>query len=156
MDVREPLGRQPYPEVSGSRAVAMRPGWSSTPCSSSATRQTLVIFSPAESAPGLTSIRKIRPPLPTYPPGVWPWLPRPRWWRSHRAEIEAEEDAVRVEVNPNICEGHGQCNAVAPEVYDLDEGGYCLIHNSEVPPDLKTQAEEGALACPVQAITVTR
>ena len=70
--------------------------------------------------------------------------------------IEAEEDAVRVEVNPNICEGHGQCNAVAPEVYDLDDGGYCLIHHPEVPADLESQTEAGALACPVQAITVTR
>lgn len=63
---------------------------------------------------------------------------------------------MRVEVNPNICEGHGQCNAVAPEIYDLDEGGYCLINNPEVPPDLESQAEQGALACPVQAITITR
>ncbi len=69
---------------------------------------------------------------------------------------EAEEGAVRVEVNPNICEGHGQCNAVAPEIYDLDDGGYCVIRNPEVAPDLEPQAEAGALACPVQAITVTR
>jgi ferredoxin len=87
---------------------------------------------------------------------VRPWLPRPRWSRSHCAEIEAEEDAVRVEVNMNICEGHGQCNAVAPEVYDLDDGGYCLIHNPEVPSDLESEAQAGARACPVQAITVTR
>lgn len=63
---------------------------------------------------------------------------------------------MRVEVDTNICEGHGQCNAVAPEVYDLDDGGYCLIPNPEVPPDLETYAEEGARACPVQAITITR
>ncbi|MGH3873205.1 MAG: ferredoxin [Pseudonocardiaceae bacterium] len=69
---------------------------------------------------------------------------------------QAEEDAMRVEVDPNICEGHGQCNAVAPEVYDLDDGGYCLIRNPEIAPDLETQAEEGARSCPVQAITVIR
>lgn len=63
---------------------------------------------------------------------------------------------MRVEVNPDICAGHGECNAVAPEVYDLDEGGYCLIQNPEVPPELQSRAEEGALACPVQAITVWR
>ena len=62
---------------------------------------------------------------------------------------------MRVEVDPNICEGHGQCNAVAPEVYDLDDGGYCLIRNPQVAPDLESQAEGGALTCPVQAITVT-
>ena len=69
---------------------------------------------------------------------------------------EAEEGAVRVEVDLNICEGHGQCNAVAPEVYDLDDGGCCLVRNPEVPPGLEPQAEEGALSCPVQAITVSR
>jgi ferredoxin len=75
---------------------------------------------------------------------------------THHAARKAEEDTMRVEVNPNICEGHGECNAVAPEVYDLDEGGCCLIRNPEVPPDLEVLAEEGAWACPVQAITVTR
>lgn len=63
---------------------------------------------------------------------------------------------MRVEVDPNICAGHGQCNAIAPEVYDLDEGGYCLIRNPEVPLELQPAAEEGALACPVYAITVIR
>jgi len=62
---------------------------------------------------------------------------------------------VRVEVNPNVCEGHGQCNAVAPEVYDLDDGGYCLIRNPDVPPELESHAVAGAQACPVSAITVT-
>src|SRR5262244_856884 len=50
---------------------------------------------------------------------------------------EAEEDTVRVEVNSDICEGHGQCNAVAPEIYDLDDSGYCLIRNPDVPPELE-------------------
>ncbi|HEX4101008.1 MAG TPA: ferredoxin [Pseudonocardiaceae bacterium] len=63
---------------------------------------------------------------------------------------------MRVEVNPDICEGHGQCNAVAPAIYDLNEDGYCLVNSPEVPPDLESQAEHGALACPVQAITTTR
>lgn len=62
---------------------------------------------------------------------------------------------MRVEVDPSICEGHGQCNAVAPEVYDLDDGGYCLIRTPEIPPALQTQAQAGAHACPVHAITVT-
>lgn len=87
----------------------------------------LTIFSSAANAPGLRSI-----------------------------EIETEEGAVRVEVDPNVCEGHGQCNAVAPEVYDLDDDGYCLIPNQEVASDLESQAESGARACPVQAITVIR
>jgi ferredoxin len=74
---------------------------------------------------------------------------------AYHTEIETEEDVVHVEVNLDICEGHGQCNAVAPEIYDIDEYGYCLIRYSDVPPDLQSQAEQGALTCPVQAITVT-
>ncbi|MGH3942916.1 MAG: ferredoxin [Pseudonocardiaceae bacterium] len=61
---------------------------------------------------------------------------------------------MRVEVDPDICEGHGQCNAVASQVYDLDEGGYCLIRHPEVPLELESAAEVGAMACPVYAITV--
>lgn len=61
---------------------------------------------------------------------------------------------MRVEVDPDICEGHGQCNVVAPDVYDLDDDGYCLIRDPEVPAHLQAGAEEGALACPVRAITV--
>lgn len=63
---------------------------------------------------------------------------------------------MRVEVDPDICEGHGQCQAVAPEVYQLDDDGYCRSPHSEIGPGLETQAEQGALACPVQAITITR
>jgi ferredoxin len=63
---------------------------------------------------------------------------------------------MRVEVDPDVCTGHGQCNAVAPEVYDLDDGGYCLIRTPEVPAELAVQAEEGARTCPVEAIAVIR
>jgi ferredoxin len=63
---------------------------------------------------------------------------------------------MRVEVDPDSCEGHGQCNVVAPQVYELDDDGYCVIRNPEVPPHLQAQAEEGALSCPVMAITVSR
>lgn len=61
---------------------------------------------------------------------------------------------MRVEVDPNLCEGHGQCNAVAPQIYDLDDSGYCLIRNPEVSREEQSAAEQGALACPVLAITV--
>ncbi|MQA16047.1 MAG: ferredoxin [Pseudonocardiaceae bacterium] len=62
---------------------------------------------------------------------------------------------MRVEVDPNICEGHGQCNAVAPEVYDLDDDGYSVVKVPEPGPDLEEPAREGAAACPVQAITIS-
>lgn len=62
---------------------------------------------------------------------------------------------MRVAVEPARCTGHAQCNAVAPEVYDLDDGGYCVINSAEVPPELEEQARKGAAACPEMAITVS-
>lgn len=62
---------------------------------------------------------------------------------------------MRVEVDPKVCEGHGQCNAVAPEVYDLDDDGYSVVLVPEPGPELEGAAREGAASCPVQAITVT-
>jgi ferredoxin len=50
--------------------------------------------------------------------------------------------------------GHGQCYFTAPEVYDLDDDGYCLIAHPAVRPELEDQARRGAAACPVAAITV--
>jgi ferredoxin len=62
---------------------------------------------------------------------------------------------MKVSVDESKCVGHAQCNAVGPEVYDLDDSGYCLIRNAEVPPELEQAARDGAAACPEQAITVT-
>ncbi|HEY2766336.1 MAG TPA: ferredoxin [Pseudonocardiaceae bacterium] len=89
------------------------------------------------------------------PGGCTPGAPRVEDGRTPvTPEITDEEDIMRVEVDPGICEGHGECNAVAPDVYDLDDGGYCVIRHSEVPPDLESPASEGAMACPVHAIKV--
>lgn len=62
---------------------------------------------------------------------------------------------MRVAVDMDKCSGHGQCNAIAPEVYDLDDGGYCLIPDPEVPAGHEEAARDGAQACPELAITVS-
>jgi ferredoxin len=61
---------------------------------------------------------------------------------------------MQVSVDRDRCTGHAQCNAVAPDVYDLDDDGYCVIPNNDVSAGLENQAENGAAACPEQAITV--
>jgi hypothetical protein len=40
------------------------------------------------------------------------------------------------------------------EMYGLDDDGYCLIANPDVPPGLEDQARRGAAAYPVAAMTV--
>jgi len=61
---------------------------------------------------------------------------------------------MKVSLDRESCTGHAQCNAVAPEVYELDDHGYCAIDVLDVPPDLERMARKGAQACPERAITV--
>lgn len=61
---------------------------------------------------------------------------------------------MRVSVDLDICTGHGRCYALAPEVFDADDDGYCSPKFSDVPPALEEQARLGARNCPEEAITV--
>jgi len=62
---------------------------------------------------------------------------------------------VRVTVDTSACVGHARCNAVAPDVYDLDDEGYAKPLDGDVPSALEAQARQGADACPERAITLS-
>jgi len=61
---------------------------------------------------------------------------------------------VKVSIDTAKCAGHARCNAVAPEVYALDDDGYALPYDGEVPPELEAKAREGAESCPERAIVL--
>jgi ferredoxin len=60
---------------------------------------------------------------------------------------------MRVDVDLNLCQSNGQCVAVAPELFDLDDDD--LLHWVEA-PDESRRAEvlDAAAVCPVTAISV--
>lgn len=62
---------------------------------------------------------------------------------------------MKVIVNAAACTGHARCNALAPEVYEVDDDGFNAVTELEVPVDLEAAAQRGAQACPERAITVT-
>ncbi|WP_239332976.1 ferredoxin [Frankia sp. CiP3] len=62
---------------------------------------------------------------------------------------------MRVQVDPSLCVGHGRCNADGPDVYQLDDSGYCTIANAVVSVGLERQARDGAAACPERAISLS-
>jgi ferredoxin len=62
---------------------------------------------------------------------------------------------VRIVVEKGKCTGHARCNAVAPEVYPLDDDGYNALTEGEVRAGQEQHARDGAAACPERAITVT-
>ncbi|MDR7167303.1 ferredoxin [Nocardia kruczakiae] len=62
---------------------------------------------------------------------------------------------MKVTINTSQCAGHARCNAVAPDVYELDDGGYVKPIDTEIPAGLEAQARQGAEACPERAITLS-
>lgn len=62
---------------------------------------------------------------------------------------------MRVTVDPARCVGHARCNATAPDVYDLDDDGYVVAFDGEVPAALEPRARAGRDACPERALTVS-
>jgi ferredoxin len=61
---------------------------------------------------------------------------------------------VKVRVDQAKCSGHARCNAIAPDIYELDDVGYCAITELTVPAGLEELAVKGSEACPERAITV--
>lgn len=61
---------------------------------------------------------------------------------------------MRIEFRAEACMGHGRCYALAPEIYEPDDDGYCLDPSGPVPAGSEAAARLGARNCPEEAITV--
>jgi ferredoxin len=65
----------------------------------------------------------------------------------------SEVAALYVSVDSERCTGHGRCAASCPEVFTLDDLGYCDIEEDKpVPEALAASALEGVSACPERAL----
>ncbi|MGW2523567.1 ferredoxin [Streptomyces sp. NPDC001617] len=61
---------------------------------------------------------------------------------------------MKVTIDRNMCSGHARCAAAAPQLFRLDDDGYALPVDGEIPEDLQQAARDGESACPERAITV--
>jgi len=59
---------------------------------------------------------------------------------------------ARLRVNPIACDGRGLCAEVLPEMITLDDWGFPVIRDAEVPPGLLGEAAEAARLCPRLAL----
>lgn len=60
---------------------------------------------------------------------------------------------MKVVIDLNICQDHGQCVFAAPEVFSLDgEGHIKWVENPD--ESLRAKVEDAADVCPLQAITI--
>lgn len=62
---------------------------------------------------------------------------------------------AEIRFDADRCVGHALCNAVAPQVYELDDAGYLASEPTRViDAALRVPAEAGARACPERALGV--
>jgi len=61
---------------------------------------------------------------------------------------------MRIKVNHESCQGHARCNALAPAIFELDDTGYIVAGDIDVPAGGEVLARRAARACPERALTV--
>jgi ferredoxin len=61
---------------------------------------------------------------------------------------------LKVIVDRDVCQNHGQCVFAAPQVFELDEEGELMVLDDEPDESLRAPVEEAADVCPTQAITL--
>jgi len=60
---------------------------------------------------------------------------------------------MRVEIDPDRCQGHNRCYALAPELFDVDDYGTAFVLNGGlVPPGSEDAARLAVANCPEYAI----
>ncbi|ETB18070.1 ferredoxin [Mycobacterium avium 09-5983] len=48
--------------------------------------------------------------------------------------------------------GHAQCYAVDPDLFPIDDAGYCILEEREVRPEDEQLTRDGVAACPELAL----
>lgn len=59
---------------------------------------------------------------------------------------------MKFKVNKEICIGCGACQAIAPDVFEIDDDGLANAIDSEINEDVKEDAIDAMEGCPVNAI----
>lgn len=60
---------------------------------------------------------------------------------------------MRIRVDPEKCQGHARCYALAPELFNVDDYGQStVIGDGEVPEGLEDKARLAVANCPEYAI----
>ena len=59
-------------------------------------------------------------------------------------------------VNPILCDAHGHCAELFPELVRLDEWGYPIVSDESIPPELAQHARRAVSMCPRLALAIER
>ena len=71
-----------------------------------------------------------------------------------QAASPATSPQFRIVTDRSRCCGYGLCATLCPEVYKLDAEGLVYVESEFVASEYKEAAQEGAAACPAEAIVI--
>ncbi|BBZ74884.1 ferredoxin [Mycolicibacterium anyangense] len=62
---------------------------------------------------------------------------------------------MRISLESAKCNGHALCHAAAPDLFPIDDEGYCTLEAHTVAPGDEELARAGAAACPEAALFIS-
>lgn len=60
----------------------------------------------------------------------------------------------QVKVNQDLCIGCGACQAIADDIFEIDNTGLATVKNENVAPELEEDVMDASEGCPTSAIVV--
>lgn len=63
---------------------------------------------------------------------------------------------MSLRVDPVLCDGHGICAELLPELITLDDWGYPIVETEPFPPALLDDVRATVNACPVLALRIEK
>jgi ferredoxin len=71
--------------------------------------------------------------------------------------VTGKRSQLRVSVDPEKCQGHNRCRALAPELFEIDDLGFAHAKgDGSVSPELEDKALLAVRNCPEFAIKADR
>jgi len=61
---------------------------------------------------------------------------------------------MRIEVDLAKCTGHGICESIAEDVFEVSDDGSVLIHGNERPESDRARMRQAVTQCPAAALTL--
>ena len=63
---------------------------------------------------------------------------------------------MKVSLDTDACQGHGQCVMNCPAVFEFDDQGFSVLKTEDVPAENEADVERAELMCPERAIKIAR